>query len=100
MRIRERGSSAGHNGMQSIIDALGPEEILRMSPGAAPDHPVRDGVRYLLSPFKKTKLLTLDEGLNKPPESLGSVSPRRPTAPLTTFTPPTNPNKPDIPTTP
>ena len=37
MRIRQRGSSAGHNGMKSIIGALGTQEILRIRLGLAPD---------------------------------------------------------------
>ena len=73
MRIRERGSSAGHNGMQSIIDTLDTEEILRLRLGAAPDHPVRDGARYLLSPFKKSQLAALDEVLDKAAEAVGVI---------------------------
>ncbi|MBZ5522549.1 MAG: aminoacyl-tRNA hydrolase [Acidobacteriia bacterium] len=61
VRIRERGSSAGHNGMQSVIDALGTEEVLRLRLGVAPDHPVKDGVRYVLAPFKKSQLVLVDE---------------------------------------
>jgi PTH1 family peptidyl-tRNA hydrolase len=30
IRVRERGSSAGHNGMKSVIGALGTEEFLRI----------------------------------------------------------------------
>ena len=33
IRIRQRGSSAGHNGMKSIIGALGTEEFLRIRLG-------------------------------------------------------------------
>jgi PTH1 family peptidyl-tRNA hydrolase len=71
IRIRERGSSAGHNGMQSIIDALGTEEILRMRLGIAPDHPVKDGARYVLAAFKKSQLVPLDELLD---QAAGAVS--------------------------
>lgn len=61
VRIRERGSSAGHNGVQSVIDALATEEILRVRLGVAPDHPVKDGMGYLLSPFRKSQLGPVDE---------------------------------------
>ena len=37
IRIRQRGSSAGHNGMKSIIGALGTEEFLRVRLGIAPE---------------------------------------------------------------
>jgi PTH1 family peptidyl-tRNA hydrolase len=64
IRVRERGSSAGHNGMQSIIGALGTQEISRIRLGIAPDHPVKDGARYVLSQFRKSQLAMLDELLD------------------------------------
>ena len=64
IRIRQRGSSAGHNGMQSIINALGTQEITRIRLGIAPDHPVKDGSRYVLGQFRKSQLLPLDEMLD------------------------------------
>lgn len=65
IRIRERGSSAGHKGMESILGALGTQEIRRMRLGIAPDHPVKDGSRYVLSQFRKSQLGALDEMLDK-----------------------------------
>src|SRR5437016_12367110 len=73
IRIRERGSSAGHNGMQSIIDALGTQEVLRLRLGIAPDHPVKDGSRYVLAQFRKSQLLALDELLEKAAEAVSVV---------------------------
>ena len=37
IRIRQRGSSAGHNGMESIIGALETQEFLRIRLGIAPE---------------------------------------------------------------
>ena len=73
IRIRERGSSAGHNGMQSIIDALGTQEILRIRLGIAPDHPVKDGSRYVLAQFRKSQLVALDDLLEKASEAVSVV---------------------------
>jgi len=73
IRIRERGSSAGHNGMQSIIDALGTQEILRIRLGTAPDHPVKDGSRYVLAQFRKSQLVALDDLLEKASEAVSVV---------------------------
>jgi peptidyl-tRNA hydrolase, PTH1 family len=64
IRIRERGSSAGHNGMQSIIDALQTQEIARIRMGIAPDDPKKGGARYILSPFRKSQLVAVDEMLD------------------------------------
>lgn len=55
MRVRPRGSSAGHNGIASVIGALGTQEITRIRLGVGPDHPVGDGARYVLAPFKKSQ---------------------------------------------
>jgi peptidyl-tRNA hydrolase, PTH1 family len=64
IRVRARGSSAGHNGMQSIIDALQTEEIARIRIGAAPDDPRKGGAKYILSPFRKSQLVAVDEALD------------------------------------
>ena len=63
IRVRARGSSAGHNGMQSIINALQSEEIARIRIGVAPDDPRKGGAKYILSPFRKSMLKPLDEAL-------------------------------------
>jgi peptidyl-tRNA hydrolase, PTH1 family len=64
IRIRERGSSAGHNGMQSIINALKTEEIARIRLGVAPEHPGKGGPSYILAPFRKSQLPAVDEMLD------------------------------------
>ena len=64
IRVRARGSSAGHNGMQSIINALESEEIARIRIGVAPDDPRKGGAKYILSPFRKSQLVAVDEALD------------------------------------
>ena len=64
IRIRQRGSSAGHNGMESILGALGTDEFLRIRLGVAPDHKVADGAKYLLTPFRKVQEQAVDEVLD------------------------------------
>jgi len=64
IRVRARGSSAGHNGMQSIINALQTEEIARMRIGIAPDDPRKGGAKYVLAPFRKSQLVAVDETLH------------------------------------
>jgi PTH1 family peptidyl-tRNA hydrolase len=61
VRIRQRGSSAGHNGMESVIGSLGTQEFLRIRLGIAPDKPVRDGASYVLAPFRKAQLKMVNE---------------------------------------
>jgi peptidyl-tRNA hydrolase, PTH1 family len=64
IRVRARGSSAGHNGMQSIINALQTEEIARIRIGVAPDDPRKGGAKYILTPFRKSQLVAVDEALD------------------------------------
>jgi PTH1 family peptidyl-tRNA hydrolase len=64
IRIRQRGSSAGHNGMESILAALNTDEFLRIRLGIAPDRKVGDGVKYVLTPFRKAQETVLDEVLD------------------------------------
>jgi len=70
IRIRQRGSSAGHNGMESIIGALGSEEFVRMRLGIGPDDPVKDGARYVLGQFKKSQYAVVDEELDTAAEAV------------------------------
>jgi PTH1 family peptidyl-tRNA hydrolase len=64
IRIRQRGRSAGHNGMESILGALGTDEFLRIRMGIAPDRKVTDSVKYVLTPFRKAQLKVVDEILD------------------------------------
>ena len=72
-KIRERGSTAGHNGARSITGTLGGQEWLRLRIGVAQDLPPeaiaaggrRHGRDYLLSPMRKADLTVLDEVLDR-----------------------------------
>jgi peptidyl-tRNA hydrolase, PTH1 family len=60
LRIQRARSSAGHNGIESIIDSLGTNDFLRIRIGVAPEHKPRDGKEYLLSPMRKAQLQALE----------------------------------------
>jgi PTH1 family peptidyl-tRNA hydrolase len=72
-KIRERGSTAGHNGARSVTGALGGQEWLRLRIGVGLDLPPeaiatggrRHGRDYLLSPMRKADLTVLDEVLDR-----------------------------------
>jgi peptidyl-tRNA hydrolase, PTH1 family len=67
IRIRERGSAGGHNGVKSISGVLGTEEWLRIrigvgKPALEDGREIKAGGKdYLLSPFRKQELVVLDE---------------------------------------
>lgn len=53
IRIRERGSAGGHNGLKSVIGALGTDEFLRVRLGICPEFPPKDLAAYDLAPMGK-----------------------------------------------
>ena len=64
VRIQRNRSSAGHNGIESVIGALGTQDFLRIRMGVAPQRRIEDGMSYLLSPFRKAELRVADEMLD------------------------------------
>jgi len=70
LRIHTRRSSAGHNGVESIINALGTKDFLRIRMGVAPDYKIEDGMSYLLAPFRKTQLKVVDPVLDTAVEAV------------------------------
>lgn len=69
LRVRERGSPAGHNGAKSVTAALRSEDWPRIRIGIGPDADAasafRRGKDYLLTPLRKADLATLDEVLDR-----------------------------------
>ena len=51
IRIRARGSAGGHNGLKSIIAAVGSNEFTRLRIGIQPEHPVSDSKKFVLDSF-------------------------------------------------
>jgi PTH1 family peptidyl-tRNA hydrolase len=73
LRIHTRRSSAGHNGIESIIGALGTQDFLRIRMGVAPERKVEDGERYLLSPFRRADLVVVDGMLDTAAEAVKAI---------------------------
>jgi peptidyl-tRNA hydrolase, PTH1 family len=71
LRIRERGSANGHNGVKSISGVLGTEEWIRIrigvgKPALTDGREVKaGGSDYLLSPMRRMQLEVLDEVLDR-----------------------------------
>uniref|UniRef100_E6PX66 Peptidyl-tRNA hydrolase n=1 Tax=mine drainage metagenome TaxID=410659 RepID=E6PX66_9ZZZZ len=85
MKIKERGSAAGHNGARSITGSLGTDEWLRIRIGvgsvlAAEAVAVgagrigrRGGRDYLLTPMRKADLAVLDEVLDRAAQAVRQI---------------------------
>ena len=85
IRIRQRGSSAGHNGMESILGALGTDEFLRIRLGIAPDRKLTDGVKYVLTPFRKAQEKVVDEVLDIAAQAVEVILKEGPAAAMNRF---------------
>jgi PTH1 family peptidyl-tRNA hydrolase len=78
IRIRQRGSSAGHNGMKSILGALGTQEFLRIRLGIAPE-------KRILKPFTKRQLKVVDGVLDLTAEAVQVILTEGPGAAMNRF---------------
>jgi PTH1 family peptidyl-tRNA hydrolase len=68
LRVRLKGSAAGHNGMKSIIGSLGTNEFVRVRIGVWPELPEkggqtggRDGAKFVLAPFRRAQMKEVEE---------------------------------------
>jgi PTH1 family peptidyl-tRNA hydrolase len=85
LRLHTRRSSAGHNGIESIIGALGTQDFLRIRVGVAPDHKVSDGQGYLLSPMRKADLKVVDGVLDTVEDAVKVILKEGPAAAMNRF---------------
>jgi PTH1 family peptidyl-tRNA hydrolase len=73
IRLRQKGSAGGHNGIKSLISTLGGDEFLRIRVGIQPERP-RDNVRdFVLSRVAKSDwdlLIQAEEVAGKAVETL------------------------------
>ncbi len=85
LRIHTRRSSAGHNGIESIIGALGTKDFLRIRIGVAPERKISDGQNYLLAPMRKADLKVVDGVLDTVEEAVKAILKEGPAAAMNRF---------------
>ena len=73
IRIRARGSAGGHNGLKSIIAAIGTDEFTRLRIGIKPEHPVSDVKRFVLDPFPRSVRAEVAEILDRSAEAVRTI---------------------------
>ena len=72
VRIRERGSSGGHNGMKSIIASVGTQDFTRIRIGISKAN--SDVIDYVLSKFSSVERKDLDKILELAPEVFSTIA--------------------------
>ena len=70
VRIRKRGSSAGHRGIQSIIDVLNTSEFPRLRIGVGKPPPFMEAADYVLQPFPAEEKEVIDEAISRAGEAV------------------------------
>jgi PTH1 family peptidyl-tRNA hydrolase len=73
IRIRARGSAGGHNGLKSIIEALGTNEFTRLRLGIQPEHPITDSKRFVLDSFPRGARVELEKILDRSAQALRAI---------------------------
>jgi PTH1 family peptidyl-tRNA hydrolase len=72
MKIKPKGSAAGHKGPKSVIGSVGTNEFCRVRIGIHPGHPV-EGEEFVLRPFKKSQKQEVDEAVTRAAEAVESI---------------------------
>ena len=70
LRLRPLGSSGGHKGMDSLIEALGTQELARLRIGVGPQPPGMDSAAFVLSRFASAEEEALETVLKTAEEAV------------------------------
>ena len=73
IRIRARGSAGGHNGLKSIIAAIGTNEFVRLRIGIQPEHPITDSRRFVLDSFSRATRPEVEKVLDRSADALRTI---------------------------
>ena len=73
IRVRERGSAGGHNGLKSIIAEIGTDEFIRLRIGIQPDHPISDAKRFVLDQFSGTERPVVEETVARSVQAVRTI---------------------------
>ena len=75
VRIKKSGSAAGHNGMKSVIGALGTDDFIRVRVGIDPDTEKRShrGPSLVLGKFRPSQAKDVEELLSYTAEAIESI---------------------------
>jgi peptidyl-tRNA hydrolase, PTH1 family len=65
LRIRQRGSAGGHNGLKSIIASIGTNEFIRLRLGIQPEHQLADTKRFVLDSFPRAARVAVEQVIER-----------------------------------
>ena len=86
LRIRQKGSAGGHNGLKSIIGLLGTDNFPRIKVGVgAPPHPDYDMADWVLSAFKNQDAVDMDASVKRAAQAVESYITKGPEKTMNLF---------------
>lgn len=85
LRIRLAGGHGGHNGMRSIIEALGTTKFVRLKIGIGRPAPGQDSADYVLEPVTKDEMAVFEPCLERAVDALECLIHRGPDVAMNQF---------------
>ena len=73
LRIKQAGGHGGHNGIRSVIDAVGTPQFVRIKIGIGRPAPRQDSADYVLQAFTREDIDVLSPCLDRAVDALESV---------------------------
>ena len=70
LRIKQAGGHGGHNGIKSVIDAIGTPQFVRVKIGIGRPAPRQDSADYVLQMFTKEEIEVLNPCLDRAVDAL------------------------------
>jgi PTH1 family peptidyl-tRNA hydrolase len=74
LRLRRSGSHGGHNGLRSIFERLGTNEVPRLRVGIGPAPDAADQADYVLEPFTRAERERLDEVIGQAADCVETIA--------------------------
>lgn len=74
LRVRRSGSHGGHNGLRSIFESLGTNEVPRLRVGIGPAPDEADQADFVLEPFTRAERGRLDEVVSEAADCVETIA--------------------------
>jgi PTH1 family peptidyl-tRNA hydrolase len=88
IRVRERGSHGGHNGLRSVAEAIGTEDFARVRIGVRRGELPADLAGYVLAEFEPDEVLVVQEAVGLAADAAICLLEKGPAAAMTRFNAP------------
>lgn len=70
LKLKQAGGHGGHNGIKSVIEALGTSQFVRIKIGIGRPAPGRDAAAYVLEPVSEQEMAVLEPCLDRAIDAL------------------------------